>query len=106
MKNNIGLGFIGLTMLVGVTAQAQESTADRRDARADLREEIASPLQGEYAVGNSFSYSNSSNYTKSEAGGYAGNGFLGSGGQTGGFPTAPGGSGGGAGSGSGGTPAF
>lgn len=97
MKNRIGFGAIGLTLLIGVSAQAEESQADRRDARADLREEIASPIEGEYAVGNSFSYSNSSNYTKGEVGGYSGNGFIGSGGQTEGSPTAPGGSGSGAG---------
>lgn len=104
MKNRIGFAVIGLTLFIGVSAQAEESQADRRDARADLREEIASPIAGEYAAGNSFSYSNSSNYTKGEVGGYSGNGFIGGGGQIQGSPTAPGGSGTGTGAGT--TPTY
>lgn len=97
MKNSIGLGFIGLMLLVSTSAHADEATVDTRDARAALRAEIASPIQGEYAVGNTFSYSSTGNYTKGDMGGYSGNGFIQGGGQTGTYPVAPGGSGSGAG---------
>lgn len=99
MKNSIGLGFMGLMLLVSTSAQAEEATVDARDARAALRAEIASPIQGEFAVGNSFSYSSSGNYTKGDMGGYSGNGFIEGGGQAGTYPVAPGGSGSGGGTG-------
>lgn len=95
MKYNIGLGFIGLMMLVGANVQAQEAVRDPHtdDARAKLHEEIASPIQGEYAVGNASSYSSPGNYTKGDVGGYSGNGFITGGGQVGTYPPAPTGSG-------------